>query len=183
MLKRFIAISPESLSTLDQWKQWRLYAQQQGAEHYLIRTLPKDKKVLDWLQQHFQKEPQRYILHARLIPYFKHMPAILHFNSQTVLSARDFPTAIKGFSAHSIATLFWAKVHGFHYAFLSPIFPTASHPRIPALGITYLKKAVEQSPLPIWALGGIVTKYHVEKCLQCGVKGIASIRRFCRLHL
>ena len=66
-----------------------------------------------------------------------------------------WPEALLTVSAHSKDAL--AKVHraGADAAFVAPIFPTASHPGAPALGVDKLKTLLDRAPLPVIALGGI----------------------------
>jgi thiamine-phosphate pyrophosphorylase len=58
-------------------------------------------------------------------------------------------------SAHSAADLRRAATAGAGLTFLSPAFPTASHPGSPALGPIRWSALAQRSPLPVAALGGI----------------------------
>ncbi len=60
-------------------------------------------------------------------------------------------------SAHSAADLLRAKRHGVSLAFVSPAFPTASHPGAPALGPLRWTSMARLAPagLAVAALGGI----------------------------
>jgi thiamine-phosphate pyrophosphorylase len=58
-------------------------------------------------------------------------------------------------SAHTIADLRRARASGAAVAFLSPAFPTASHPGAPALGPVRWSRLARSAPLPVAALGGI----------------------------
>ena len=83
--------------------------------------------------------------------------------------------ALRGCSAHSIADLQAAEALGFDYAFLSPIFPTQTHPDATALGLAHLQDACTAVKLPIIALGGVDFK-NAAACLQAGAAGWAGIR-------
>ncbi|MDX8395997.1 MAG: thiamine phosphate synthase [Mariprofundaceae bacterium] len=58
-------------------------------------------------------------------------------------------------SCHNEIELGFAHRFGADFSFLSPVFPTQSHPDTPALGIDAFKQLANDSPLPIIALGGI----------------------------
>jgi len=58
-------------------------------------------------------------------------------------------------AAHSHAALLTAEAAGVDAALLSPVFATASHPDIRALGLHRFAALARQSPLPVYALGGI----------------------------
>ncbi len=64
----------------------------------------------------------------------------------------------KGFmtsSAHDAADLRLAAKAGAHLTFLSPVFPTASHPGAPALGSVRWTRLARLAGIPVAALGGI----------------------------
>ncbi len=67
------------------------------------------------------------------------------------LRARGFLTS----SAHSGADLRRAARAGAQLAFLSPVFPTASHPGAPTLGPVRWTRMARTAPLPVAALGGM----------------------------
>lgn len=58
-------------------------------------------------------------------------------------------------SAHGVADMVRARRAGAACCFLSPLFPTASHPGAPALGLARWCAMARQSPLPALALGGM----------------------------
>lgn len=58
-------------------------------------------------------------------------------------------------SCHSAEELREAASQGADFALLSPVFPTASHPGAPHLGIERFSELAGESPLPVVALGGI----------------------------
>ena len=69
-----------------------------------------------------------------------------------VLRRRGVPVTS---SAHSLPDLRRAARNGATIAFLSPAFPTASHPGAPALGACRWVSLAGRAPLPVAALGGI----------------------------
>jgi len=58
-------------------------------------------------------------------------------------------------SAHNLAELRASRRAGAALAFLSPVFPTPSHPGAPALGTVRWAALARQAGLPVAALGGI----------------------------
>jgi thiamine-phosphate pyrophosphorylase len=86
---------------------------------------------------------------------------------------------LEGISCHSIPDLQAAQAAGFDYAFLSPVFSTATHPEARPLGLEVLKMASAQVQIPIIALGGI-TQETAAACLDAGAVGWAAIRAFMR---
>ena len=58
-------------------------------------------------------------------------------------------------SCHNEIELGFSQRFGADYAFLSPVFPTQSHPGEPHLGIEKFREMAERAALPVIALGGI----------------------------
>lgn len=58
----------------------------------------------------------------------------------------------------------------------SPIFDTPNKGK--PVGLVKLKEIIDKISIDCFALGGIITKEHVEKCSNAGAKGFASIRYF-----
>ena len=78
-----------------------------------------------------------------------------------------------GQSCHSLADIIAAEKNGAHYVTLSPIFETSSKAGYgPALGISAIEAAHQQTRLPILALGGIDNQ-NAKSCLNAGASGIA----------
>jgi thiamine-phosphate pyrophosphorylase len=67
------------------------------------------------------------------------------------------PHALIGFSAHDADELASAVAQGASYATLSPLFPTASKPGAPALGLERALALAGAAALPVVLLGGIDT--------------------------
>jgi thiamine-phosphate pyrophosphorylase len=77
-------------------------------------------------------------------------------------------------AAHSGRSLRAAVAAGADAILLSPVFPTASHPGAPTLGITRFRLIARQSARPVYALGGVTPR------TACGLRttraiGIAGI--------
>jgi 8-oxo-dGTP diphosphatase len=61
------------------------------------------------------------------------------------------------------------------FAMLSPVLPTASHPGEPTLGWEVFSRLAAQSPIPLYALGG-VNWSDIELARSQGAHGIAMLR-------
>ncbi|WP_448621849.1 thiamine phosphate synthase [Geodermatophilus sp. URMC 65] len=90
-------------------------------------------------------------------------------------AAEPFPDprpALVGRSCHSAAELAQARAEGCDWAFLSPVFPTASKPGYgPALGVEGFARLRPPGP-PVYALGGVLPE-HVPDLVAAGAHGIA----------
>lgn len=80
-------------------------------------------------------------------------------------------------AAHSAADLARAASIGAHLAFLSPVFPTQSHPGAEHLGSGRFKALAAASPVPVLALGGVDEKNAALLGGMC-VAGLAAIEAF-----
>ncbi len=81
-----------------------------------------------------------------------------------------FPGLRIGVSRHDAAGLVASE--GVEFAFLSPIWATASKPGRRGLGIAALRAAAAASPVPVVALGGI-DPGRAREALRAGAKGVA----------
>ncbi len=81
-------------------------------------------------------------------------------------------------SAHSLAAAIRAARFGADAVFLSPVFPTASHPGRTALGPVRLRLMAAMLPVPVYALGGIdpVRARRLTGARLAGLAGISGIR-------
>lgn len=61
-------------------------------------------------------------------------------------------------ACHSRAALKRAADRGVDLALVSPVFPTGSHPRAPALGPHRFARLIEGADVPVAALGGVATQ-------------------------
>ncbi len=78
-------------------------------------------------------------------------------------------------SCHNAEELEQAQALGMDFVVLSPLFETPSHPAAVSLGWPRFQQLVEQSTLPVYALGGL-SSADVEQVWQSGGQGIAAIR-------
>ncbi|MHA7873081.1 MAG: thiamine phosphate synthase [Hyphococcus sp.] len=77
-------------------------------------------------------------------------------------------------ACHGAADLARAGAAGVDLALLSPVFPTASHPQSPALGVMRFRALASASPVPVLALGG-VTAANAAALKGRNVAGFAAI--------
>ena len=78
-------------------------------------------------------------------------------------------------ACHSPQALRRAKEAGAHAALLSPVFPTPSHPGVPALGVVRFARMTKDAPLPVYALGGVGME-GFQRLSQTGAIGWAAKR-------
>ena len=84
-----------------------------------------------------------------------------------------------GASAHSAAEIAEAAALGADYATLSPIFATACKPGAVPLGMAALAAVCKESPLPIFALGGI-SRRRLDACIEAGSAGCCMMSELMR---
>lgn len=84
---------------------------------------------------------------------------------------------LRGRSCHSPEDLQAAEGQGMDYAFLSPVFSTATHPEALPLGLEAFAQACRQVEIPVIALGG-VRPGNANACLEAGAAGWAAIGAF-----
>jgi 8-oxo-dGTP diphosphatase len=103
----------------------------------------------------------------------------LHLTSEHLWS----PAAVRpvddgrwvGASCHGAADLDRARELGLDYALLSPVNPTATHPRAAPLGWDGFATLTRAAALPVFALGGLVPG-DLSEAIRHGAQGIAAIR-------
>ncbi|MEA2047692.1 MAG: thiamine phosphate synthase [Campylobacterota bacterium] len=79
-------------------------------------------------------------------------------------------------STHSVIEAQMAEALGADMITVSPVFETPG--KGSPIGIEGLKRVIFDVNLPVIALGGIVSKDHINMCEDTGAKGFASIRYF-----
>ncbi len=101
-----------------------------------------------------------------------HMPEYQIDRLKTWRRAR--PDWILTASIHSRAGLIRAAKAGAHATFASPVFATKSHPKARPLGIVRLAALCRDTPLPVYALGGI-NAANIARLTGAGAVGIGAI--------
>jgi thiamine-phosphate pyrophosphorylase len=77
-------------------------------------------------------------------------------------------------AAHSAGAVRRAAAAGVDAIFISPVFPTASHPGAPCLGPLRFARLARLSPVLVYALGGI-TAAAVRRLKGAGAAGYAAV--------
>ena len=103
-----------------------------------------------------------------------HLPLDVLREWRAASGRRSVPQAgavqLVGASAHSAAELAESAALGADYATLSPIFATDCKPGAAPLGTAALAAACKESPIPIFALGGIGMD-KLDACIEAGAAG------------
>lgn len=96
----------------------------------------------------------------------------IHFSDHDKVSkTKKIKNLITTLSCHNLKNIKMSK--NFDFLFFSPVFLTSSHPELPAKGILQLKKAINSTSKPIFALGGIKNKNINKVTHYCsGIGGI-----------
>ena len=112
-----------------------------------------------------------------------HLPLDVLREWRAASGRRSAPQAgavqLVGTSAHSAAEIAKAAALGADYATLSPIFATACKPGAAPLGIAALAAACRESPLPVFALGGI-GRDKLDACIEAGAAGCCMMSELMR---
>ncbi len=77
-------------------------------------------------------------------------------------------------SAHSFAAVIGAARAGADAVLLGPVFATASHPGRPGLGPVRFGLIARQSPVPVYAIGGMTART-ARRLIGLGAAGIAGL--------
>ncbi len=78
-------------------------------------------------------------------------------------------------SCHNAAEVAHAIRIGADFAVVGPVLPTPSHPDAPALGWERFQQTIQDTPLPVYALGGMQRR-DLEAARLAGAHGIAMLR-------
>ncbi|MFC7440588.1 thiamine phosphate synthase [Laceyella putida] len=85
------------------------------------------------------------------------------------------PSGIRvGRSVHSLAAAQRAEQEGVDYLMVGHIFPSASKPGLPPLGVDRLREWTRRIQIPVIAIGGIGV-HNVDRIKRAGCQGIAVI--------
>ena len=112
-----------------------------------------------------------------------HLPLDVLREWRAASGRRSAPRAgavqLVGASAHSAAEIAEATALGADYATLSPIFATACKPGAAPLGTAALAAVCKESPLPVFALGGIGMD-KLDACIEAGAAGCCMMSELMR---
>ena len=84
------------------------------------------------------------------------------------------PNMVVGRSTHSVDQAVAAAAEGFDYLGFGPLFPTATKPGRPAIGMDHLAVVHERIQIPIFAIGG-VNLQTLEPVLAAGAKRVVIV--------
>ena len=82
-----------------------------------------------------------------------------------------------GVSCHDASELAHAARVGANFATLSPVAATPSHPGAKTLGWPRFAALIAETPMPVYALGGVATE-DLATARAAGGQGVAAIRGF-----
>mgnify|MGYP002798674289 FL=1 len=95
----------------------------------------------------------------------------------------DLPKGmILGTSVHSLAEAQEGVCLGAGYVSAGHIYPTACKQGVPARGLDFLREICQQTPLPVYAIGGIhQNSSQIPDILRCGAAGYCMMSDFMRI--
>ena len=78
-------------------------------------------------------------------------------------------------SCHNAEELAKAVQSGVDFAVVGPVQPTLSHPGVPVMGWDGLAQAIQNTPIPVYALGGMQSS-DLDRARRAGAHGVAMLR-------
>jgi thiamine-phosphate diphosphorylase len=84
-----------------------------------------------------------------------------------------------GCSIHSLEKARQVEAEGADYLIAGTIFPSGTHPDMPAQGLEFLERVCRAVRLPVIAIGGI-TPQNTSDCLRAGACGVAVLSAIMR---
>lgn len=97
--------------------------------------------------------------------------------SKLPLIRKQYPKLLISCACHNALSLKAANNLGADLAFLSPIYPTASHPNARTLGSVEAAIWIKDITIPVYALGGIEA-HHINQLKMLGFAGFGAISLF-----
>ncbi len=82
-----------------------------------------------------------------------------------------------GRSVHSLEMARRAEIEGADFVIFGPVWQSASHPDLQAVGIEALSSVAQALRIPVIAIGGL-TEDRIRQCHAAGAAGYAAIRLF-----
>ncbi len=128
-----------------------------------------------------QLKPEQTLLVNSDIEFAQaHSQVGLHLNSRTLMHCEERPIPFSQWlaaSCHNLEELKHAEKIQVDFVTLSPVCLTATHPDAEALGWQKFHELIQQTSLPVYALGG-VNKKDLAQAQQLGAVGISGISAF-----
>jgi len=128
--------------------------------------------VAHWLERARGQGVQVFLNHPEPLPSWSVTGR--HYTEAQLSDLGDRPASPFGVSCHGPEGLARAEALGASYALLSPLFPTATHPDSPALGVARFAELAATAALPVIALGGMDAS-RVAEARRAGARGIAVL--------
>ena len=120
--------------------------------------------------------PLQVVVSSRHPSAWAHAADGVHLTARDLDRARSRPAGRwAGASCHRAADLAAAGAVGCDFAVLGPVAPTASHPGASVLGFDGFGAAVAETPLPVYALGGL-SPADLPRAQAAGAHGVAAMR-------
>lgn len=179
-----ITPDPERVGGADGVLQWTSAALARGHRLFQLRAKSLDASSLAQLAEKYSGLMDRHGAHWLLNGSADDALALgadgVHLDSRRLadVASRPLPERfLTAASCHNQAELAQAGHIGLDFVTLSPVSPTASHPGAATLGWRGLGDLCRQSPLPVYALGGMQPD-DIESASRHGAYGVAGIRAF-----
>ncbi|MGZ5001322.1 MAG: Nudix family hydrolase [Methylomonas sp.] len=147
-----------------------------------VKSLPIDQIEETWALVSERCRRQQVVLLVNSdLPLKPGLADGIHLSSRALLALEARPGQQKwvGASCHNLAELRHAEKLGVDFAVLAPVQATATHPDAMPLGWAELTALLEQTNLPVFALGGLDID-DLDKTFAAGAQGLAGISAFLR---
>jgi len=100
----------------------------------------------------------------------------VHLTAAALAATKSRPHGLLcGASCHTRVEVERAGELGLDFAMLGPVFPTPTHPGAPTLGWEGFAAIVAETPLPVYALGGL-GRADLAEAISHGAHGVALRR-------
>lgn len=179
-----ITPDPERVGGADGVLQWTNAALACGHRLFQLRAKSLDAFSLAQLAEKFaglmDSHDARWLLNGSADDALAVGADGVHLDSRQLaaIDSRPLPEdLLAAASCHNRKELVRAGRAGLDFVTLSPVRPTASHPGATTLGWRGLEDLCRQSPLPVYALGGMQPDDN-EAASRHGAYGVAGIRAF-----
>jgi 8-oxo-dGTP diphosphatase len=139
------------------------------------------RELADRASTYFRPQAIAVLLNAEPELTLRTGTAGVHLTSARLMALNERPLSADlwvAASCHNREELRQAERIGVDFVVLSPVLATPSHPEARPLGWSYFGRLVEETNLPVFALGGMKLVDLVE-AKRHGAQGIAAIRGFC----
>ncbi len=145
-----------------------------------VKSLPFDDLMQVWslISERCRRQRVTLLVNSDL-PIKAEQADGIHLSSRALLASDVRPSgyAWVAASCHNLAELRHAEMLGVDFAVLAPVLATCTHPDAVPLGWAGLTELLEQTNLPVFALGGLGLD-DLDKTRFAGAQGLAGISAF-----